>query len=252
MQGTEEELNAQFPDASWKRVARPARPQTTRQKQDDSAILTLTEDMDYADDPRPGRLPSSSRRYFLPEVETAGESVPEKLKRPVPPRRSALLDESNPRKTRIMKPHTRFDRWALITWLCLAVIVMVAGWFLFSKVANWWTGVEDNFKYGTPFRTFQADQYMAMGDTPDHPDHFIALNLHGVIEVVQIDPLDRKKDAVYVLANIGDESTPVSLSFKDTTGSGHVDVIVTIGDTTPYAIILINNGTTLTPTQPAH
>jgi hypothetical protein len=171
----------------------------------------------------------------------------------VPPRRSALLDdESNPKKTRIMKPPRRFDRWTLITWLCIAIIVMVVGWFLFSKVADWWTGVQDNFKYGTPFRTFQADQYMGMGDTPDHPDHFIALNLHGVIEVVQINPLDRKKDGVYVLANVGEESTPASLTFRDTTGSGRVDVIVTIGDTTPYTIILVNNGSTLTPTQPAH
>lgn len=171
----------------------------------------------------------------------------------VPPRRSALLDdESNPRKTRIMKPQRRFDRWTLITWLCLAIIVMVVGWFLLSKVADWWTGVQENIQYGTPFRTFQADQYMGMGDSPDHPDHFIALNLHGVIEVVQINPLDRKRDAVYVLANIGDDSTPASLTFRDTTSSGRVDVIVTIGDTTPYTIILLNNGNTLTPTQPAH
>jgi len=57
---------------------------------------------------------------------------------------------------------------------------------------------------------------------------------------------------VYVLANVGNDSTPASLTFRDTTGSGRIDVIVTIGDTTPYTIILINNGTTLTPIQPAH
>jgi len=171
----------------------------------------------------------------------------------VPPRRSALLDDvSNPKKTRIMKPQRRFDRWTLITWLCIAIIVMGVGWFLFSKIADWWTGVHENIVYGTPFRTFQADQYVGLGDTPDHPDHFIALNLHGVIEVIQLNPLDRKKDAVYVLANVGNDSTPASLSFRDTTGSGRIDVLVTIGDSTPYTIILINNGTTLTPTQPAH
>jgi len=151
-----------------------------------------------------------------------------------------------------MKPQRRFDRWTLITWLCIAIIVMGVGWFLFSKIADWWTGVHENIVYGTPFRTFQADQYIGLGDTPDHPDHFIALNLHGVIEVIQLNPLDRKKDAVYVLANVGNDSTPASLSFRDTTGSGRIDILVTIGDSTPYTIILINNGTTLTPTQPAH
>lgn len=216
---------------------------------------------------RPGvrQTTEEKGRTRRPEVEDDeiddGFSVVEKPhtsairydRKAVPPRRSALLDDtSNPKKTRIMKPQRRFDRWTLITWLCLAIIVMVVGWFLFSKITDWWTGVHDNMVYGTPFRTFQADQYMNMGDTPAHPDHFIALNLHGVIEIVQINPLDRKKDAVYVLANVGDDSTPASLSFRDTTGSGRTDVIVTIGDTTPYTIILINNGTTLTPTQPAH
>ena len=170
---------------------------------------------------------------------------------PVTPPRNATRDTSNPKRTKLIKQR-RFDRYTLITWLCIAIIVMVVGWFLFSKVADWWTGVQENFQYGTPFRTFQAEQYMGMGDTPDHPDHFIALNLHGVIEIVQINPLDRKKDAVYVLANIGNESTPASLMFRDTTGSGRVDVIVTIGDTTPYTIILVNNGSVLIPTQPAH
>ena len=133
-------------------------------------------------------------------------------------------------------------------WLCLALIVMVGGWWLLSTVASWWTGVQENIKYGNP-RTFQADQYVGLGDTPDHPDHFIALNLLGVIEVIQINPQDRTKDAVYVLANVGNDSIPASVSFRDTTGSGHMDVIVTIGDSTPYTIILLNNGKTLQPTD---
>lgn len=205
--------------------------------------------------------PRTSRRQTVEDYEIDGgysevdkpHTSAIRFDRPaVPPRRSALLDdESNPKKTRLIKQR-RFDKWTLITWLCIAIIVMAGGWFLFSKIADWWTGVHDTIVYGTPFRTSQADQYIGMGDTLDHPDHFIALNLHGVIEIVQINPLDRKKDAVYVLANVGNDSTPASLSFRDTTGSGRVDVIVTIGDTTPYTIILINNGTTLTPTQPAH
>jgi hypothetical protein len=164
------------------------------------------------------------------------------------PRRTAMLDD--PKKTRLIK-HRRFDRSTLMILLCLTIIVMVGGWFLFSALANWWTGVQENITYGNP-RTFQADEYTGLGDTPDHPDHFIALNLHGVIEVVQINPQDRNKDAVYVLANVGNESTPASLSFRDTTGSGHIDIIVTIGDSTPYTIMLLNNGKTLVPTQPAH
>ncbi len=128
---------------------------------------------------------------------------------------------------------------------------MIVGWWLLSWVANWWQGVQDNMKYGTP-RTFQTDEYMDLGDSPAHPDHFIALNLHGVIEVVQINPSDSKQDAMYVLTSVGNESIPATLSFRDTTGDGRTDVIVTIGDSNPYTLVMINNGKTLVPTQAAH
>ena len=155
----------------------------------------------------------------------------------------------DPKKTRVMR--RRFDRTTLVIWLCLALIVMIAGWWLLSWVANWWQGVQDNMKYGSP-RTFQADQYMGLGDSPAHPDHFIALNSHGVIEVIQINPLNSKQDAVYVLTSVGDENIPASLSFRDTSGSGKMDVLVTIGDSNPYTLVMLNNGKTLVPTQAAH
>jgi len=156
----------------------------------------------------------------------------------------------DPKKTRVMRER-RFDRATLVIWLCLALIVMIVGWWLLSWVANWWQGVQDNLKYGTP-RTFQADQYMGLGDSPAHPDHFIALNLHGVIEVVQINPSDSKQDAVYVLTSVDNESVPASLSFRDVNGNGKMDVLVTIGDGNPYTIVMLNNGKTLVPTQAAH
>lgn len=155
-----------------------------------------------------------------------------------------------PRPTKVIR-HRRVDRATLVIWLCLALIVMVGGWWLLSAAASWWLGVQDNWKYGTP-RTFQADQYVGQGDSPSHPDHFIALNLHGVIEVVQINPQDRSRDAVYVLTSVGNESVPASLSFRDVNGDGKMDIVVTIGDTTPYSVIMLNNGKTFQPTQSAH
>lgn len=167
----------------------------------------------------------------------------------VGPRRTTQLQ---PAYTRKVKPSRRIDRATLVILLCLAIIAMVLGWFVLSAVASWWQGVQDNFTFGTPWRTFQADQYVGLGDSPAHPDHFIALNLHGVIEVIQINPQDRLRDAVYVLANVGDDSIPASLAFRDTTGSGKIYIVVTIGDSTPYTIVLLNNGKTFQPTQPAH
>lgn len=155
-----------------------------------------------------------------------------------------------PKPTRVIT-RRRVDRATLVIWLCLALIVMIGGWWLLSAAASWWQGVQDNWKYGINPRTFQADQYVGLGDSPDHPDHFIALNLHGVIEVVQINPQDHTRDAVYVLTSVGNESVPVSLSFRDTSGNGRTDIVVTVGDNTPYTIVMLNNGKTFQPTQAA-
>jgi len=56
----------------------------------------------------------------------------------------------------------RFDQTTFVIWLCIGLIVMIVGWWLLSWVANWWQGVQDNMKFGTP-RTFQAEQYMDLG-----------------------------------------------------------------------------------------
>jgi hypothetical protein len=178
------------------------------------------------------------------------ERTPNSAVRYANPRRRETAHLPDPKKTRII-PQRQFDRTTLIIWLCIGLIVMIVGWWLLSWVANWWQGVQDDMKYGNP-RTFQADQYMGLGDSPTHPDHFIALNLHGVIEVIQINPSDSKQDAVYVLTSVENESIPASLSFRDTTGEGRMDVIVTIGDSNPYTLVMLNNGKTLVPSQPVH
>jgi hypothetical protein len=201
----------------------------------------------------PADEPYETDSFDMEGADYPGEPVRPRssaVRQPTVPSRQRETIHFQAKPTRVIR-QGRFDRTTLVIWLCLALIVMVGGWWLLSTVASWWQEVQENIKYGYP-RTFQADQYVGLGDSPDHPDHFIALNLHGVIEVIQLNPQDRTKDAVYVLASVGESSVPADLSFRETTGSGHTDVIVTIGDSTPYTIILLNNGKTLIPTQPAH
>ena len=164
----------------------------------------------------------------------------------VPPTRQTTKFQAKP--TRVIH---RVDRATLVIWLCVGIIVMLVGWWLLSWVANWWQGVTDNWQYGTP-RTFQTDHYVGLGDSPAHPDHFIALNLHGVIEVIQLNPQDHTKDTVYVLTSVGNESLPASLSFRDVDGDGKMDIVVTIGDSNPYTIVMLNNGKTFQPTPSVH
>jgi hypothetical protein len=180
--------------------------------------------------------------------EVAARNRTSAIRYPVPPRRDTAKFAAKP--TTVIN-HRRLDRATLVIWCCLALIVMLVGWWLLGWVANWWQGVQDNIQYGTP-RTFQVDHYVGLGDSSVHPDHFIALNLHGVIEVIQLNPQDHAKDAVYVLTSVGNASLPTSLSFRDVDGDGKVDVVVTIGDSNPYSIVLLNNGKTLQPAPSAH
>ena len=182
-------------------------------------------DEEDEEDIYPKRPPTSTRRYIQPpEVYTDGH------------RKIVVHREPPPKK--------RHFHWMI--FMGMVMFVMVLGWFIFTALGYWWQGKQEDFKYGTPFRTFQVDQYVAMGDTPQNPDHFLALNIHGVVEIVQLNTTSPKYDHVYPITTVNDSSIPVFLSFEDTNHDGKLDMLVTIGDSNSYTVILLNNGTQFT------
>jgi len=157
--------------------------------------------------------------------------------RPVP-RRTATMDDHNPKKTRLITQRRRLDRTSLVMMVCLLFIVMVGGWWLFSTLATWWTNWQDDLHYGNP-RTYQTDQFVSQGDSPDHPDHFIVVNTHGQVVVIQLNPQHPELDHTYGITT-ADPKTPVSLTFRQTGTTWAMYVI--IGDSTPYSVELVSNG----------
>jgi hypothetical protein len=127
----------------------------------------------------------------------------------------------------------------------LAMSIMVIGWVALSAFGAWWQTRQDDWKYGTP-RTSQVDQFVGHGDSPDHPNHFIAVNTGGMIEVVELNVIAPKNDHVYPITIAIDPFIPVSLSFQDMNHDGKIDMLVTIGEANPYTVILLNNGTQFT------
>jgi len=123
--------------------------------------------------------------------------------------------------------------------LCMVVIIMVGGWWLFSTISNWWTNTTDDWNYGNP-RTYQTDQFVGQGDSPDHPDHFIVVNTHGQVIVIQLNPQHPDLDHIYGITTTSDPKTPVSLSFRQTGNT--LAMYVIIGDTNPYSVELVSNG----------
>ena len=171
-----------------------------------------------------------------------------------PPTRSAIRRSPRPQeevytrgnqKIVVHREVPKRRRFYWMIFMGMMMFVMVFGWLLLTAVGFWWQGKQDDWKYGNP-RTFQIDEYVGHGDTPDHPDHFIAVNVGGMVQVIELNPQSPKYDHAYPITTINSSATPVFLSFEDTNHDGKPDMLVTIGDSNSYVVILLNNGTVFT------
>ena len=197
---------------------------TTTQDQPQRGLRPKAYDEEDDDALYTQRPPSSARRYIQPqEVYTRGN------------RKIVVHREPPPKKRRV--------HWMLFVGIMM--FIMVLGWVALSALGVWWQTKQDDWRYGNP-RTFQVDQFVGHGDSPDHPNHFIAVNTGGMIEVVELNVIAPKNDHVYPITTTIDPTIPVSLSFQDMNHDGKIDMLVTIGDSNPYTVILLNSGTQFT------
>lgn len=120
-----------------------------------------------------------------------------------------------------------------VHWLVhmgLAMVIMALGWIILSSVADWWQTTQDDWHYGRP-RTYQTDYVVGHGDSDANPTHFIALNLHRRIEVIECPGGDCAKAKIYIgplLVGPNEDLAPVTLEFKEVTGDHQVDMIVNV------------------------
>ena len=155
-------------------------------------------------------------------------------------RNTAYMDKNNPKKTRrVRERRIVFDQWTLIMAVCILIMVMIGGWWLFTAVSSWWTNWQNDLHYGNP-RIYQTDQFTGQGDSPANPDHFIAINLHGRVDVFQINPFHPELDHSYNTITTTDPSTPVNLIFRQTGST--LAMFVVIQTDNPYTIELVSNG----------
>ena len=190
----------------------------------------LEEQETIEDQPWPGRLPSSARRYI-------GQKAPR-----------------TPLKTRVIPPVTATrrlprSRFHPLVFVGIGLFIMIAGWLLFGTLSSWWTTQTNDWTYGRP-RTYQTDDVVGHnGDSKDHPSHFVAFNLNRRVVVIEFPAEDASKAVQYLgptLFGSGQELTPVTLSFEDRNGDGKPDLNIHIGDT---IIVFLNDGTKFIPTH---
>jgi hypothetical protein len=181
----------------------------------------IDEEDDVPDSYYSQRMPTSVRRYPIPnqEVYTQGN------------RRIVIHREPPPRRS---------IHFHWLVFVGVAMLVMLAGWVMLNMFGNWWQTKQDDWRYGNP-RTYQTDAVVGHNDSASHPSHFIALNLNRHVVIIEIPGGDSSKARIYIgptLFGDGQDLTPVTLSFQDLNGDGLPDMVVHIMD---QSLVFIND-----------
>jgi hypothetical protein len=129
-------------------------------------------------------------------------------------------------------------------FLVILVLFLTAYTLIPPALQQW----HDESTYGYP-RTFQTDANVGHGGV----EHFIALNNHGTIEVLEIPgyPSQTNQPRLYIIVRLssqGADLVPATVSFPDVNGNGKPDLQVTVLDgANPSVWVLFSNGTTFVP-----
>jgi hypothetical protein len=151
--------------------------------------------------------------------------------------RQIIIHEEMPRR----RPH-----WLL--WVGIVMLLFIGGIWLVNTVGTWITNEQNNLTYGMP-RTYQTDAVVGHNDSLAHESHFIALNLNGQVEVIEIPGGDPSKEKVYIGPTIfspDPEFVPVTVSFEDVNGDGKPDMEIHIQSQT---IVFLNDGKQFVPSR---
>lgn len=205
-----------------RRASKPT-PTTTTTHAVPSLADELDEDERYY---QPARMSTSTRRY----MNTEGHEVLERgNKRMVIHRQPSPHDPSRMRSQRW--------RFLVLGMVAMLVLVLLSGW-----VVSTWNAHQIDATYGYP-RTYQVDAVVGHNDSAEHPSHFLFLNLHGHVVIVEMPGGDVSHTRVYsgpTLLGPGADQVPITGSFEDRNGDGKPDMVADIQQQT---IVYLNDGT---------
>ncbi len=230
----------------------------SRNTSEDVAQIERTDGF-LVDDGEPPRHSTSAIRLDIP---------PDLRKRPIgshqttsaiPPRRQQIQTKSvrpvpRPTPPTQKKPseHSPFH----VHWLLpvgVAMIILVILWMVGSAALAWGRQRLDDLQYGNP-RTYQTDMVVGHNDGPKDPSHFIAMNLHSQIIVIEFMGGNPEKAITYLVPVFvtGSDSNlaPVTLEFRDVNGDGKLDMLVYIHvEGQDQVSVFINDGTKFRPSN---
>jgi hypothetical protein len=139
-----------------------------------------------------------------------------------------------------------------VHWMLYVGVGMIAAlalWVLGSSLLAWGSAKYNDIAYGYP-RTYQTDAVVGHGgDSKTQPSHFVALNLHGQVIIVELMAGNPAKSINYTgpdLFESGGDLIPVTLEFRDVTGDGKLDMLIHIQD---KVFVFVNDGTKFRPSN---
>ncbi len=147
-----------------------------------------------------------------------------------------------------------------VHWLLplgIGMIAMLVLWEVGTLALSWGRTEYNNLTYGMP-RTYQTDFVVGHSDSPQHPSHFMAVNLNHqaiVIEFPGGNPQNAKSYVVpYYILGQDSNLIPVTVNFQDVNGDGKPDMIVHIHlQSQDQTFIFINTGKAFrSPTSSDH
>ena len=153
------------------------------------------------------------------------------------------------RRSRQRKP-IKLPKAHPLFYLGVGMMAMLLLWFLVSTAVNWVQIQIDTLQYGYP-RTFQTDAWVGHNEQTGTPSHFMALNLHGHIEVIEISGGDPAHTRIYSgpqLYGSGSDLAPVTLRFLDVNSDHKPDMVASFQDT---HLVYINDQGGFRPIQPS-
>jgi hypothetical protein len=200
------------------------------------------EDRPYITSTRSYHAPTTDSYY---EIDEEGEEV---FTRP-PTRSSTRRYDLAPyaRGERRIEELPRQGKHPLF-YIGIFLVILVAFLTAYTFIPPAIQKRHDDSTYGYP-RTFQTDASVGHGGM----EHFIVLNNHGTIEVVEIptNPSPTSQPRLYIIVRLssqGADLVPATVAFPDVNGDGKPDLQVTVLDgANPSVWILFNNGTTFVP-----
>ena len=130
-----------------------------------------------------------------------------------------------------------------VVFVLVGVVITILLFMTLASLSSWWHTYQDDLHYGRP-RTSQLDAVVGHNDSAANPTHFIFLNLHRHVEIIEIPGGDAAHTRIYTgptLFGNGQDLTPVTGEVRDVNHDGKPDLIIHIQD---QQIIYLNDGTT--------